>query len=68
MQEKHYLEELGNIVENAPVFPGDTISHAGANECVRRGWAERDDNSDFVPTELGRQVYYSTAYQRRGDL
>ncbi len=55
--EKHVLEELLNIVRNAPVFAGDTISHRTANECVRRQWAARDANSDFIPTALGRRVY-----------
>ena len=53
MGEKHVREELRNIVKNAPVWPGNTISHATANECVRRGWAARNMDGDFVPTPLG---------------
>lgn len=48
MMEKHVREEMRNIARNQPVFAGDTISHATANECVKRGWAKRDDNGDFV--------------------
>ena len=54
---KETIEELENIVENAPVFAGKTISHATANECVNNGWAERNENGDFVPTEAGRRMY-----------
>lgn len=50
MSEKHVIEELGNIYKNQPLFPGNTISHATANECVERGWAKRNDNGDFVIT------------------
>ena len=49
-KEKHVLEEARNIARNAPVFPGDTLSHSTAYECMRRGWATRDDNGDFIPT------------------
>ncbi|KKN81422.1 hypothetical protein LCGC14_0320350 [marine sediment metagenome] len=50
---KHVVEELFNIYRNGPLFPGDTISHATANECVRNGWARRDDKGDFVATDAG---------------
>lgn len=53
MKETHVLQEMRNIARHYPVFPGDTLSHATANECVRRGWAERDENGDFVPTGKG---------------
>lgn len=56
MLERHYLEEMRNIAQNAPVFAGDTISHDTANECVRREWAERDENGDLVPTRLGMYI------------
>lgn len=48
------LDELENIVDNHPLWPGDTLSHASANECIERGWATRDLNWDFIPTEEGR--------------
>lgn len=53
MIEKHVIEELGNICENQPLFAGDTISHATANECVARGWAKRNGDGDFVMTLTG---------------
>ncbi len=55
--EKNVLEELNNIVHNDPLFAGDTLSHATANECVRRGWAERNRDSNFIPTEKGLLVH-----------
>lgn len=51
--ERHVQEELLNIVENAPLWPGDTISHTASYECVRRGLARRDHNDCFVPTFKG---------------
>ncbi len=53
MSERGVLEEMGNIRKNHPLWPGDTISHQMANECVRRGWARRDGDQQFVPTPLG---------------
>lgn len=61
LEERHYLEELGNICENWPLEPGDTISHATANECGRRGWAVRGwglaPYGRWYPTELGQRVW-----------
>lgn len=51
--EAHIYEELANICTNRPLFPGDTISHATANECVKRGWAKRDFDGHYVPTGEG---------------
>lgn len=48
--EKHVLEEARNIALNAPVWPGDTLSHAAARECERRGWATRDCDGNWIPT------------------
>ena len=53
IQEAHVYEELANICKNRPVWPGDTISHKGAEACVSRGWAKRDAAGNFVPTEAG---------------
>ena len=50
MTEKQVLEEARNIARNAPVFPGDTLSHASARECAQRGWIKRDANGDWIPT------------------
>lgn len=46
------FKELANIIANGPVWPGDVISHKTADECVRRGWAERDGGC-FVSTAAG---------------
>ena len=56
MTEENVLRELHNIVTNAPLFAGDTISHRTANECVRRGWARRNENQRFVPTHRGMRM------------
>lgn len=53
--EKSILEELESIVANHPVHAGETLSHATANACGRRGWAKRNDNGDWIPTEAGIQ-------------
>lgn len=53
MGEAHVYEDLANIVKNHPVWPGDTISHKTANECVSRGWAQRDHKGYFIPTASG---------------
>lgn len=50
------LEELMNICNNNPLSPGETISHKTAGICVKRGWARRNGNGDFVPTPNGRDV------------
>ena len=50
--EKNVREEARNIALNQPLFPGDTISHRTAKECARRGWAKRNENGDWIATEL----------------
>lgn len=50
------FEELANIIANSPVWPGDTISHRTANECVRRGWATRNKDGSFEPTASGEMI------------
>lgn len=51
MRERNILEEARNIARNAPVFPGDTISHRTAAECERRGWIQRNADGYWIPTE-----------------
>ena len=51
--ERDVREELHNICQNYPLFPGKTIAHSTARECVDRGWAERNRQGDFLPTALG---------------
>ena len=53
------IEELANIVLHAPLFPGDTISHRTADECVKRGWSVRNHEGDFVPTKDGIEYLYA---------
>jgi hypothetical protein len=57
--EKHYLEELGNVVTNQPVWPGDTLSHRTANVCGERGWIKRDSKGDWIATRLGERTLNS---------
>ena len=47
--EKAVLLQAKDIPRNGPVFAGDTLSHALAAECYKRGWIKRDDNGDWVP-------------------
>lgn len=53
LTERHYIEELANVVENYPLFAGETISHATAKECARRGWIVRNADGDWIPTAEG---------------
>ncbi len=50
MEEKVILEEARNVARHWPVFPGDTLSHASAYECARRGWIRRDSDGNWRPT------------------
>lgn len=58
-------EELTNIVRNYPVFTGDTISHDSAHACGERGWAVRNHNGDWVPTQAGRDAFINYAASGR---
>lgn len=53
LSEGHVYEELFNIIQNKPLWPGCTISHRTAEQCEHRGWAERDANGRWVPTPAG---------------
>jgi len=53
--EKSVLEELKNIKKNEPLFPGDTISHGSAEACISRGWAQRNEDGNFIITDEGRK-------------
>lgn len=51
------MEELRNVAEHEPLWPGDAISHATLHECERRGWARRSYvGGRVVLTEVGRAV------------
>lgn len=54
MKLKDYLSkperaELANIMRNAPVFAGDTISHHTAKSLSEKGLVQRDKNGEWVP-------------------
>lgn len=61
--ERHYLEELANVVENYPLWPGDTISHTTARVCADRRWIVRDADGDWIPTAEGLKVHESAVSQ-----
>lgn len=51
MNEKAIHEQALNIAKAPPVWPGDTISHALAKECEKRGWIKRDKKGYWWPTQ-----------------
>lgn len=57
MLERHYLEELANVVEGYPLFAGDTLSHETARVCGERGWIVRQGDGNWIPTAEGLHVY-----------
>jgi len=57
IEERHLIEELRNVVEHYPLFPGDTVSHEGARRCCDRGWIVRQADGCWIPTRLGLEVY-----------
>lgn len=61
MNECHVYEELFNIIQNKPLWPGCTISHRTAEQCERRGWAKRDDKGRLVPTQAGVEALVAWA-------
>ena len=52
------LAELLNVAENQPLFPGDTVSHAGAAELQKLRYIKRSANGrgDWVLTDLGKRM------------
>ena len=58
----HLHEELRNVVENYPLFPGDTVSHRTAKACARLGWIKRQGNGYWIPTALGIDEYERAKY------
>lgn len=63
VSEVHLVEELENIEKNRPMFPGDTISHKTANECVRRGYARRNPDGSLSATVSGGAYLHSPFVQ-----
>lgn len=58
-------EELWNIVKNHPLWPGCTISHRTADVCGARGWAKRDSNGCWCPTEAGFDALVAWIHEER---
>ena len=67
IDESAVLRELNNIIHGEPLWPGDTLSHATATACVRRGWALRNSDGCFVPTDAGRRRSRMKANIERGE-
>lgn len=53
ISERHMLEELRNVVNNNPLFPGDTISHSSAKACSKARWIVRNEDGNWIPTAKG---------------
>ena len=48
--------ELENVVHNAPVDPGDTISHVTVRALCDQGLAHQNCAGQYWPTERGRVI------------
>ncbi len=55
--ENAVLEQLSAVVMHYPVAPGDTLSHALAAECARRGWICRDRAGSWIPRAAGIEIH-----------
>jgi hypothetical protein len=55
------MDELSNVAQNQPLWPGDTVSHAGADELCRLGLIKRsgEGNNYWVLTDDGLRTYLS---------
>lgn len=49
-------EELNNLVTNNPVSPEGILSVDALQECLKLNWAKKDENGNFIPTELGKAM------------
>lgn len=54
---RHVRDELVNVVERYPVWPGDTISHETARMCSDLGWIVRQADGCWIPTWKGLIAY-----------
>jgi hypothetical protein len=50
-------DELRNVVQNYPVWPGNTVSHASARELAEQGLIVRNSKGDWIPTAKGLRRY-----------
>jgi len=54
---KIHLGEFLNLINNSPVFDGDTLSHQTMKDLRDAGLAKKNEKGDNVPTERGKWVY-----------
>ena len=54
MERWRLMEEFENVARNQPVFPGDTISHQGANALDTAGMIERNVDGNWILSDAGR--------------
>ena len=55
---KAVLDQLGCVYRNAPLWPGDTLSHGIARRCRDLGLIRRNEPGNWIPTRLGSVVYW----------
>lgn len=53
---KIHIGEFLNLINNSPVFAGDTLSHDTMKELVENGLAKHSENG-YIPTERGKWIY-----------
>lgn len=50
-------DELQNVVERYPVWPGDTVSHPSMDRLRDLGYAVRQDDGSWIPTAAGLEEW-----------
>jgi len=53
---KIHIGEFLNLINNSPVFDGDTLSHKTMKDLAENGLAKNTDKG-YMPTERGKWVY-----------
>lgn len=51
------MEELKNAVNVGPVAPESVICQEAMRECLKLKWVGKDENGNFVPTNVGRALF-----------
>jgi hypothetical protein len=54
---KIHIGEFLNLINNSPVFAGDTISHQTMQDLIDVGFATRNEHGEHIPTKRGKWVY-----------
>lgn len=54
---KIHIGEFLNLINNSPVFAGDTLSHQTMQDLTDAGLAKRNKKGEHIPTERGKWVY-----------